>query len=81
MASLSLNHGIYLSDHGFVKEMEVLRRDMVPDLSSQTRATSDLNKLTSYGRHFLTTKATKSRLVSIAYKFKAVYEAPITFKI
>ena len=52
MASLSLNHGIHLSDHGFVKGMEVLWRDMVPDLSSQTLATSDLNKLTSYGRHF-----------------------------
>ena len=52
MASLGPDHGIYLSEHEFVKGMEVIWRDMVPDLSFQTFAISDLNKLTSYGRHF-----------------------------
>ena len=39
-ASLGLNDGIHLSEHGIVKGMEVLWRDMVPDLSFQTFATS-----------------------------------------
>ena len=47
MISLGLNHGIHPSEHGFVKGMEVLWHDLVPNLYFQTFTISDLNKLTS----------------------------------
>ena len=47
MTSLGRNHGIYYSEHEFVKGPEVLWHDLVPNLYFQTFAIFNLNKLTS----------------------------------